>query len=121
VGEKGIQLSGGQKQRIAIARAVLKNPKVTSKSCYMEDWPQSRPASYLPALLTAETLRSILKGRMIHWPLQVLLCDEATSALDNKSERLVQLALERLSRGRTTITVAHRLSTIIHADRIAGE
>ena len=53
--------------------------------------------------------------------LQVLLCDEATSALDNKSERLVQLALERLSRGRTTITVAHRLSTIIHSDRIAGK
>lgn len=52
---------------------------------------------------------------------QVLLCDEATSALDNKSERLVQLALERLSQGRTTIVVAHRLSTIIHSDQIAGK
>lgn len=52
--------------------------------------------------------------------MQVLLCDEATSALDNKSERLVQLALERLSKGRTTIVVAHRLSTIIHSNQIAG-
>jgi len=51
---------------------------------------------------------------------QVLLCDKATSALDNKSERLVQLALERLSKGKTTVIVAHRLSTIIHADKIAG-
>ena len=56
--------------------------------------------------------RAILKDAPI------LLLDEATSALDTESERLVQEALQRFSTGRTTLVIAHRLSTVMNADLI---
>lgn len=75
VGERGLKLSGGEKQRVAIARTILKNPRI-------------------------------------------LLFDEATSALDTNTEREIQRSLAEVSAGRSTLVIAHRLSTVIDADEI---
>ena len=75
VGERGLKLSGGEKQRVAIARTILKNPRI-------------------------------------------LLFDEATSALDTHTEKEIQTSLREVSRDRTTLIIAHRLSTVVDADEI---
>ena len=75
VGERGLKLSGGEKQRVAIARTILKDPRI-------------------------------------------ILLDEATAALDTETEQHIQVALDKLSQGRTTLVIAHRLSTITTAEQI---
>ncbi len=75
VGERGLKLSGGEKQRVAIARTILKNPRI-------------------------------------------LILDEATSALDTRTEREIETALRTVSADRTTLVIAHRLSTVVDADEI---
>jgi len=75
VGERGLKLSGGEKQRVAIARTILKDPRI-------------------------------------------LVLDEATSALDTRTEQEIQNALRTVARHRTSLTIAHRLSTVIDADEI---
>ncbi len=77
VGERGLMLSGGEKQRVALARTILKNPRI-------------------------------------------LLFDEATSALDSGTEQSILAALQKLGAGRTTLFVAHRLTTAAQCDQVGN-
>jgi len=90
----------------------------------LNDWLQGLPngvhsvVGHNAGELSGGQRQRLAIARAIYRDAPILILDEATSALDNASERLVQEALQRLMRGRTVIIIAHRLSTVEHADRV---
>ena len=85
---------------------------------YLEMVGMSAYLNARPAQLSGGQKQRISIARVFLKNPPILLLDEATSALDNESEKLVQESLERLAKGRTTLTIAHRLTTIRNADEI---
>lgn len=94
VGERGLRLSGGEKQRVSREKPLLHA---------MQEY------ANMPKIAIA---RALLKDP------QIILLDEATSSLDTHTEKQIQSALEAVTKGRTTVTVTHRLSTIVTSDQI---
>lgn len=102
VGERGLRLSGGEKQRVAIGK---------HQNQRQLHFIQTKIVILIIGIFYV-IARTILKSPYI------VLLDEATSALDTQTERNIQSALSKVCSNRTTVIVAHRLSTIIHADEI---